>query len=109
MAKLVPITLDRKRNLKCGVNAALDISQALGLTLEQAVNQVQISNFAAVRAFLWAFLRHEQSELSLDDAGNLLETHIENGGDLEELGLKIAETAAGATWVYQIADKAKKN
>lgn len=83
MPKSVAIELDKPRRLKYDVNALASIEEAMGgLTLGQAFRTPGIR---AIRALLWAGLRWEDRQLTLEGAGDILQAYLEGGGDVDKL------------------------
>lgn len=78
----VDIELDKKRRLKFNMNALSELEDAMG----KPVTQLNNVGMKELRALLWAGLIHENPNLTLQDAGNLIE--LEN---IEYIGEKVTE------------------
>lgn len=69
----VPITLDRERQLRLGINELCDAEQA---SSGQAINDFLVGariSLLAIRALLWAGLKHEDRRLTLAEVGDLIQ------------------------------------
>lgn len=67
--KAFPIQLDKKRNLRFDFNALCELEEHVNLT------ELGGKNFRMkdLRAILWAGLLHESPELTIEDAGELID------------------------------------
>jgi len=74
-AKVIPIELDKVRNLLIDFNALSLIEEKTGLnTLSESMwSSLNATN---MKIFLWACLVHEDDDLKLDDVGRMI--HIGN-------------------------------
>lgn len=80
----VDIVLDKKRRLKFNMNALTELEDVLGIPITGLSSQKV--GMKELRAMLWAGLLHEEPELTLREAGDLME--VEN---LNEISTKITE------------------
>lgn len=71
----VPITLDKPRTLVLSFNAMCDVQRVLGRNPFEldGEGEVDIGSPEVIRAYLWAALKHEDPELTLEQTGDLLE------------------------------------
>ena len=95
------ITLDRERHLRFDFNALADLEQVLGVTLAQLPQDAGALGLRHVRAFVWAGLRHEDPQLTVAGAGDLLQMLVEGGGDLAALAEKLTAALALAGYGAQ--------
>lgn len=93
MPKTVLIELDKARRLKYDINAFAAIEEALGTSLGQAFRSPGLRE---IRALLWAGLRWEDRKLTLEGAGDIIQTYLENGGDLDKLTDAMREALEGS-------------
>ena len=93
MPKTVLIELDKARRLKYDVNAFVAIEEALGTTLGRAFRSPGLRE---VRALLWAGLQWEDRDLTPEDVGDIIQTYLENGGDLDKLTDAIRKALEGS-------------
>lgn len=69
----VPIMLDRQRTLKGDLNALCSVEEATGRSVFSEGEYMRLmTTFSGQRALLWAFLRHEDPRLTLEQVGDLL-------------------------------------
>lgn len=104
MSRYVPITLDKERRLRYSINALADLEQITG----QPIGALAFSGNVGIntlRAFLWAGLRHETRNLSVTDAGVLLQNFIDDGHTFEELSAKILEALQASGLIANEKDK----
>lgn len=82
----VVVELDRPRRLRVTFNVLADLEEALpglnGLDLGAVADVIHSSSVRHRRAVLWAMLHAEQPDLTLDQAGDLLNFH--NSGQLAD-------------------------
>ena len=64
------VTLDRERTIVISFNALCDAEEVLGVSLLSG--SVDLSSLRAIRAVLWAGLRHEDRSLTLEDVGAMI-------------------------------------
>lgn len=80
----VEIQLDKKRRLRYTMNALAEIEDQLGVPLAELQNvKMTIKN---IRVILWAGLIHEDSELTQEQVGEMVDLN-----NIEEVQQKIAE------------------
>lgn len=77
MARAVPITLDKPRNLRYDLNAIALIGEKLNLTIRLAHLQEDLFQqgfpLRALRTVIWAGLLHEDSSLTEEFVGGLVD------------------------------------
>lgn len=83
MKPSVLIELDRPRNIRLTTNALVKVEEVLGKPLSEIGTAIGLKE---IRALLWAGLLHEDSRLTLDDAGNLIDQ-----ADFEYVSSKVGE------------------
>lgn len=87
MRKSIPIELDKMRNLRFGTNALINFQDITGKTVQEVNKRASLKD---LRALLFCGLEWEDSTLTLEDIGNLLDIAIERDG-LEGLADKIGK------------------
>lgn len=92
----VSIQLDKPRVLRFGLNAMAEFEDVMDLSLPYLLSQVQevakddpakaakVFGFKHIRAMLWAALLHEDSGLTLNQAGDLV-GHARGSGMFEKV------------------------
>lgn len=86
----VPIELDRPRNLRLDLNAMVAFEEASGKSMFKLKSMENLS-VADLRALLWASLRHEDKDLTLEQVGGLVDL-----GNMEYIAGRLAEAWAVA-------------
>ncbi|SFS75858.1 hypothetical protein [Marininema halotolerans] len=81
---IVDIQLDKKRRLKFNMNALTELEDALGMPITGLSSQKV--GMKELRAMLWAGLLHEDADLTLKEAGDLMEME-----KLHEISEKVTE------------------
>ena len=81
----VEIELDKKRKLRYDFNAMCELEDALGRSLQE-MNDKNV-RMKDMRAMLWAGLIHEDPDLDIVEAGNL----IDEAESLQYVAEKVAE------------------
>jgi len=76
----VEIILDRPRRLKYGFNAMCEFEGKMGKGIAEALNEKNIG-FQSARALLWAGLIWESPELTLEQAGDLIDAVPESAAE----------------------------
>lgn len=73
----VEIILDQPRHLRFDLNGIIDLSDALGVKdpgeFDKALGQAVGSDFRWLRKVLWIGLRHEDSELTEEQTGAIID------------------------------------
>jgi len=88
---LVPITLDKKRNLLLNLNAMVSFEDVTGRNLLQGIAIGDMST-KDLRALLWACLIHEDKELTLEQVGEMI-----HAGNMTDIFTKLTEAWEAAT------------
>lgn len=88
----VLVSLDKERHLRFSVNALSDLEQILGTGLGAAFGAGLV--FTTIRAALWAGLRHEDADLTVLGVGDLIQDHLDRGGDFNALGIAVKDALA---------------
>lgn len=88
---LIPVVLDKKRNLLLNGNVMVKFEEATGRNLFQvdSLNNLSSKDF---RALLWVCLLHEDKKLTLDQVGDMI-----NPGNIEDIANKLSEVWEVAT------------
>lgn len=80
----VTVSLDKLRNLKFTTNALAELEDTLGQPVTQL--NAETVGIKTLRAMLWAGLLHESPDLSITEAGALMDD-----GDLSEVSTRLSE------------------
>jgi len=103
--KSVPFDLPgfkRPRELRFDYNAIADLENALGLTPQQ-IFQTRAGLFT-IRGLLWAGLKHEQPNLTIDAVGGMIQAYLsEFDGELEVLSDFIGQ-AIKASGLFKVEE-----
>lgn len=83
----VKVKLDRQRTLRLTMRGIMALEDETGLTLTEVGERVRAGSFRTIVAIVWAALLHEDPELTIEAAADLMDK-----GDLTE----IAEAAGRA-------------
>lgn len=75
MAKLTAINLDKERHLKYGFNSLIELEEVMGRPLTDLDDGVAMSD---LRAIIYVGLKWEDSELTEESTGDLIDEGIEN-------------------------------
>ena len=92
----VPVKLDRLRHLKFSFNALADLQDADPLIFTKDVGSLPV-----IRRYLWAGLKHEDPTLTEEKIGDILDSWLENGGDIVELPGKVGEAIASSAFAQR--------
>jgi hypothetical protein len=92
-----PIELDKPRNLRFGIQDCIDMENMLGLSLGEVVHRLGTVSITVMRGALWAGLKHEEPDLTLQAAGDLLEAHLEGGGKMSVVSTALSKAIANST------------
>jgi len=90
----VAIELDKPRRLRFDINALADLEETMGATLPAIISGGV--GIRALRALIWAGLRWEDPGLTEVRAGELLQVHLERGGDLAEISKAVHDALAAS-------------
>ncbi len=77
-----PIELDKPRRLRFDIQACVDMESVLGMSLGEIVHRLNTVSITVTRAALWAGLKHEDSTLTINGAGDLLQAYFDGGGKI---------------------------
>ena len=69
--RYITIELDKPRRLRLDTNALCELEDVLGKPINEILRE-GAKGLRTVRAFLWAGLLHEDPELTLKEAGDLI-------------------------------------
>lgn len=73
MKKIVVITLDKERHLKFNLNALILAEEITGKKLSQLGENKEGFDLAFLRGMLYAGLKWEDKELTLEEVGDLID------------------------------------
>lgn len=86
MLNYVEIELDRPRKIRFSIPDLRDLQRRLnGLSLVQIVRRLQDLDLDVLVPALWAGLRREDPKLRPDDVEQLIQAHIDGGGNLGQI------------------------
>lgn len=88
--RIVPVKLDKARNLRFTLNSLAEIEDRLGVPLSK-MSEVELG-IKSVRTMLWAGLIHEDPELTEMEVGNMVDFD-----NIEYVQTKVTEAFAAAT------------
>jgi hypothetical protein len=93
MKKVVTFEADKKRHLKYGMNALIQLEKELGKPLASiGAGEVKLED---LRTMLYIGLKWEDKELTYEQVGDVMDEAIENHG-MEYLSQKLGEALQGA-------------
>lgn len=76
----------REYPLRFTVNALCSLEEKTG----KGLGDMQGSQMSCLRGLLWCGLLEQRPEMTLRDAGDLIENHLLSGGDLTQLSRQMA-------------------
>lgn len=82
--RAVLVTLDRERHLRYTFNSVCRLQETLGTSIDRVLGRESLG-FVEMRAFLWAGLIHEDRDLTVEGAGELVQVYVEREGELDSL------------------------
>lgn len=95
MSNAYAVTIElvgRSRRLRFDMNALAELEGVLGRSVAEVLSgDGQALGFASMRALMWAGLRHEDRGITLERAGQMMQSAIESGMSLSDLLEKISE------------------
>lgn len=80
----VSINLDKERTLRLTTNSAVELEKELGFSVTK-INENTIG-FTVIRAIIWAALRSDNKDLTIEEVGNLMDH-----GDFNDVATKAME------------------
>lgn len=90
MKKVVVVNLDKERHLKFNLNALILAEEITGKKLAELGEKKENFDLAFLRAMLYAGLKHEDKELTLEEVGDLIDMD-----NMEEVTEKLGEAMQG--------------
>lgn len=85
----------RARRIRFDMNALSDLEGALGKSVADILGgDGRALGFSAIRALVWAGLRHEDRGLTLERAGSMIQSALEGGMSLADVLAKVSEAIA---------------
>jgi hypothetical protein len=85
----------RARRIRFDMNALAELEGVLGRSVAEILSgDGHALGFAAIRALVWAGLRHEDRGLTLDRAGMLIQSALDGGMSLADILGKTSEAIA---------------
>ncbi|MTI95179.1 MAG: hypothetical protein FH749_06780 [Firmicutes bacterium] len=98
--KNVPMTLNGEQyRLRIDINAMADAEERLGMGFGKIMHQELSMSF--LRVMLWAGLKWQHRRLTPEKVGGMLQRFVEDGGDIEKIGIKITEAIVASGLVKQ--------
>lgn len=77
-----PVTIGKKRyNVRYTINALAELEDSMDAGIQQILDKDR-AGFQVIRNMVWAGLLHENPALTSEAVGDLLEGHLNDGGDL---------------------------
>ena len=105
----VMIELDKERQLRYDFNAIADVEERAGLGIVAMFNEDRVG-FHSIRLLLWGGLKWKDRGLTVDRAGTMINTYLQNGGTIEVLMEKIREALQKSGIIsYQEVDEEEGN
>lgn len=77
-----PLLFDKPRNLRFDIPACLALESVLGVPFGVVVNRLHQCSITSTCGALWAGLKHEDPNLKMEDLPQMLQTYLDNGGEL---------------------------
>lgn len=90
----------RRYPLRFTLNALCNLEGRMGMGLEQLL----CTSLSALRGLLWCGMVEEQPELTLEQAGWMLESHLKAGGSLEEIAFSLSAAMEEAGF-FQLGER----
>ena len=103
--KIVPITADKKRNLKFGMNSVIQLEKTFGKPIAEIGNKPSLEDIATIMFF---GLKHEDKKLTLEDIGDLMDDAIENHETFDEVIKLVMEAFSSSFGDKKSATPSKK-
>ena len=92
-----PIELNGQNfSLRYTVNSLCQLEEMTGMSLERLLK----TGFSSVRGLLWCGLQYQMNHLTLEEAGNLLQQHLEKGGTLEKIAQAVCTALEDAGFFH---------
>lgn len=92
MAKITEIKLDKERHLKYGFNALVELEKTINRPLSELDEGLSMSD---LRALLYVGLKWEDTNLTEESVGDLMDDGMENNeGGLEYIGKTVGTAVA---------------
>lgn len=77
----------KERSLRYSYNSVCAIEDAFGMGMESIFSKEQVG-FRTTRILLWGALKTSQRNITLDQAGDLIEEYMREGNDIDSLASK---------------------
>ena len=87
------------------VNALCQLEEHAGIHLDR----LQENSLSCIRALLWCALLHDHPSFTLVEAGDLVENHLKNGGNLKEIASCLAQALEDACFFQPAGAEAAGN
>ena len=100
------IYLDKARKLRFDFNAIADLEQKAGVGIGALLSEEKIG-FNTLRLLLWAALKWEDRKLTSEQAGDLMQDFVENGGDLTYISVLITKALEKSGMLGKQGDEEK--
>ena len=99
-SKVVEVKINNEIHLlRFDFNALADLEEKSKTGLGHFLSEER-RGFNSMRYLLWAGLKWTERKLTVDGAGALMQSHIESGGEIGEIGAKIDEALVGSGVVF---------
>jgi hypothetical protein len=92
-SRIIPIELDKPRNLKYSFNAFADMQ-----SVDSVIFLRPADSPLAIRVLLWGGLKHEDPTLTPSKVGDILDVWLETGGDFDALVKTVDEALNNSTF-----------
>ena len=91
--------------LRFSINALCCLEEKTGLSL----SQLQSAQFSCLRGLIWCGLMEAEKGLTLESAGDLLDSHLQHGGDLQAVSDTLAAALGDACFFPKGTAKETEN
>ena len=91
----------REYPLRFTVNALCSLEERTGISLDA----LQSRQLSCLRGLLWCGLTESQPGLSLQQAGEMIDAHLRDGGDMAALADQLAAALEDACFFHRKAEK----
>ena len=100
------IYLDKARKLRFDFNAIADLEQKAGVGIGALLSEEKVG-FNTLRLLLWSGLKWEDRKLTSEQAGDLMQDFVENGGDLTYISVLITKALEKSGMLGKQGDEEK--
>jgi hypothetical protein len=71
----IPIKLDKRRTLRLDFNMLADLEENYGINVMKTLTNLEKMPFSSIRRLVWAGLLHELPDLTVSEAGSLIQKY----------------------------------